>query len=101
MLTRLSGLSVGTKVLHWATDSASGGDGLGYLVDGAQRRSWWMVDGRIVESIGDPLPGEPDGGFDSLEPHDVDEWSIVGVVEALVDSWERLLAAEYRVFAPQ
>lgn len=95
---RLAELSRGRKVVRWATQSVTGAVGLDVFDDGAHRRSFWQMEGEVERDLGEPLPGEPAGGFQALDPFDRDEWKIVEAVQRQAASWDEMAEPEYTRF---
>jgi hypothetical protein len=95
---RLADLSRDRVVVRWATESVTGAIGLDVFDNGEHRRGFWQMEGEVSRNVGAPLPGEPPGGFQGLEPYDMDEWKIVEVMEPYVASWDELAQAEYERF---
>jgi hypothetical protein len=96
---RLARLSRGRRLFRWAEQTTSGSVGLDHFADGEHLRSFWSVEGEVVETKGAPLEGEPEGGFEEADQSEVDVWSVVEVLEPCIGPWDPIGAAEYRMFS--
>jgi len=95
----LAELSRGRRLFRWVVANASGSVGLDQFTDGEHQRSFWSVEGEVVNSGGSPLAGEPEGGLEEADQGEVDERTIVGILEPHIGPWEVIGTAEYRMFS--
>ncbi|HEX2077441.1 MAG TPA: hypothetical protein VHG08_07015 [Longimicrobium sp.] len=95
---RLAELSRGGTAARWATESASGALALDLFAGGQHQRHFFLVEGEVEGSTGEPLQGEPSGGLHETDPFELDEWTLVEVVEAHVAPWDAIAQAEYTRF---
>jgi hypothetical protein len=94
----LAELSRGRRLFRWAVEDASGSVGFDQITDGEHQRGFWSVEGEVVSSIGSPLDGEPEGGLEEAEQSEVDEWTVVGLLEPHLGPWDPIGSAEYRMY---
>jgi len=86
------------RIFRWAEESTCGSVGLDSFADGEHLRSFWSVEGVVVATKGEPLEGEPEGGFEKVDQSEVDVWSVVDVLEPHIGPWDAIGAAEYQLF---
>jgi hypothetical protein len=94
----LETLSRGRTLVRWLVERTVGGVGFDLYADGALVRGFLLTEGEIERSDGEPVQGEPAGGLDEVDPYELDEWTVVGVIERHVLPWDRMAQADYQVY---
>ncbi len=94
----LETLSRGRTLARWVVERTVGGVGFDLYADGRIVRAFMQTEGEVDRAEGEPVEGEPEGGLEAADPFEVDEWTVVRVIERHVLPWERMSEADYQVY---